>query len=280
MKVELDLVALAKRCDGDPQQDPLADDKYKPHRRAERQEKQARNTDKERAMHEKSELERLHAELKGPDWLRALGISGITETQKRGLEATRDLFITRVIGLLERFTAWKEREKEVRLQRQKRLQYFERPSVEVDSGQVSEEEADDGNGREQSKGSLLKVVPDSEASDAGQSSSAGTKRSKKGAQRAKAAATATSRTNKGQAVVKEEEEPPPPFLSFFAKKHQRAAAFAGHRRGRNVIAFGHPIPEMPEAPFQLPDELYPGYSSLGRDERRRGNDDDHEHTVP
>ena len=91
--------------------DPLHDDVYlKIHRRLERQEKQLRNIEKERAMHEKSQLERLIDGLKGHDWLRVMGISGITDGEKKAYEPKRDHLIGEVKILLGKFRLWKEEE--------------------------------------------------------------------------------------------------------------------------------------------------------------------------
>ncbi|KAI9869879.1 MAG: hypothetical protein M1823_008919, partial [Watsoniomyces obsoletus] len=71
-------------------EDPLSEEAYsKVHRKAERHEKQMKNGDKERAQHEKYQLERLLDDLRGPDWLKTLGISGIIETEKKRYEPKR-----------------------------------------------------------------------------------------------------------------------------------------------------------------------------------------------
>jgi hypothetical protein len=45
------------------------------------------------------------------------------------------------------------------------------------------------------------------------------------------------------------------FVSFFSKPHLRDVALGKHRRiGRNVLAWGHPVPELPEKDFDLPEE--------------------------
>ena len=77
----------------------------------ERQEKQLRNIEKERAQHEKVHLEALLEGLRGHEWLRVMGISGITDTEKKEYESNRDYFIREVAGLVEKFKAWKEEEK-------------------------------------------------------------------------------------------------------------------------------------------------------------------------
>ena len=64
-------------------EDPLPDSLFEPiHRRAERLERSIRNSEKGRAQHEKDQITRLLEGLQGHDWLRVMGVSGITETRK------------------------------------------------------------------------------------------------------------------------------------------------------------------------------------------------------
>ena len=121
-------LSISKPVGRTPKKDPLNDDLYiKIHRRLERQEKQLRNIEKERAMHEKVQLERLLDGLKGHDWLRVMGISGITDGEKKAYEPRRDHLIGEVRILLEKFRLWREEEK--------------RRKVEKD--EVAEEDEDD-----------------------------------------------------------------------------------------------------------------------------------------
>ncbi|KKY21710.1 hypothetical protein UCRPC4_g03477 [Phaeomoniella chlamydospora] len=102
--------------------DPLDSEAYiRAHRRPERQEKQLRNIEKERAQHEKVQLDRLLDELKGPDWLKVMGISGITEGDKKLYEPKRSCFIREVTALIEKFKHWKEEEKRRKLERDQAL---------------------------------------------------------------------------------------------------------------------------------------------------------------
>ena len=98
--------------------DPLGQEFFiRSHRRPERQEKQLRNIEKERAQHEKVQLDRILEELKGPDWLKAMGISGITETEKKLYEPKRAYFIKEVSALINKFKQWKEEEKRRKAER-------------------------------------------------------------------------------------------------------------------------------------------------------------------
>ncbi|PGH16365.1 hypothetical protein AJ80_05215 [Polytolypa hystricis UAMH7299] len=122
-----------------PAKDPLGDDVYfKAHRRIERQEKQLRNIEKERAQHEKIQLERLLDELQGHDWLRVMGISGITDTEKKLYEPKRAYFIKEVSALVDKFRVWKEEEKRRRLAKEQML-------AEEDEEEDSEDEEDDSD---------------------------------------------------------------------------------------------------------------------------------------
>ncbi|KAL8740573.1 MAG: hypothetical protein Q9190_006745 [Brigantiaea leucoxantha] len=128
----------AKLIPGDPLNDELY---FKAHRRAERSEKQLRNIEKERAQHEKVQLDRLYDGLKGPDWLKVMGISGVTEMERKAYESKRDHFIYEVGALLKKFRAWKEEEKRRKFDR-------ERAST-VDDEETNGEEDEDDDGEEE-----------------------------------------------------------------------------------------------------------------------------------
>ena len=198
--------------------DPLSDEVYDvPHKRGERKEKQSRNWDKERAMHEKVELERLLGELRGPDWLKLMGITGASEGEVvQNYKPKRDIFVSRSNAMLDRYTAWNKREKELKREKEKRT------AKEVEE---SSSEGDECASTSES------------ASEVGIS----TKRPRH-----------EKTQEKSKLTIKESQ----PFTSFFEKAHVREAAMKGHRRGRYVFAFGQAIPELPESlEFQLPDQI-------------------------
>ncbi|PGH03377.1 hypothetical protein GX51_04108 [Blastomyces parvus] len=124
-----------------PSRDPLDDDVYfKAHRRIERQEKQLRNIERERAQHEKVQLDRLLDELQGHDWLRVMGINGITETEKKLYEPKRAYFIKEVSALIDKFRAWKEEERRRKIERDQCL-----ADEDDDDEEEEEEEENDDN---------------------------------------------------------------------------------------------------------------------------------------
>ena len=146
--VKLDLSKLASKPSGRSSRiDPLDDELFiKIHRRLERQEKQLRNIEKERAMHEKVQLERLLEGLKGHDWLRTMGISGITDGEKKAYEPKRDRLIREVKILLEKFRLWKEEEKRRKLERE------EEEEGDEDEDEESEEDVDEDEEEEEEEG--------------------------------------------------------------------------------------------------------------------------------
>ncbi|KAK2745012.1 hypothetical protein FQN55_006369 [Onygenales sp. PD_40] len=124
-----------------PSKDPLGDDVYfKAHRRIERQEKQLRNIERERAQHEKVQLDRLLDELQGHDWLRVMGISGITDTEKKLYEPKRAYFIKEVSALIDKFRVWKEEEKRRKIEREQSLAEEGDEDDEEDEEEEEEEE--------------------------------------------------------------------------------------------------------------------------------------------
>jgi hypothetical protein len=65
-----------------------------------------------------------------------------------------------------------------------------------------------------------------------------------------------------------------PFTSFFRQRHVRDAAIAatkGMRRGgsRSTLAFGHPVPEVGEAEFEVPGDILTEEAILQSQRKRR-----------
>lgn len=222
-------------------QDPLSDDVfYKAHRRAERQEKQLRNIEKERAQHEKVQLERLLDGLKGHDWLRVMGITGITDTEKKSYEPKRDYFIQEVASLIEKFKMWKEEEKRRKLERDQALS-----AEDILDGSVADRTASVAGLSDGDPPDLNDVDAWAARQLHQEAVSATGRRRKRGPQR-------------DQGPSANIEPLPPeqkPFLSFYSKAYLREAAIGKHRRGRSRTAFGCLIPEIPEKAFQLPPDF-------------------------
>lgn len=245
--------------------DPLPSDLFMvAHRRPERQEKQLRNIEKERAQHEKVQLERLLAELKGPDWLRVMGISGITETEKKLYEPKRAMFTKEVSAMIEKFKLWKEEEKRRKLEREQAIL----AEQEEDDSEVAEEDNDEVPSpiRDQEEG---KEIPDSNVLDAWAA--------RQLHQEAKSASTRKKATKSAQNAPAPLPPPPPlsPIKSFYSKKHLRDAALGNHRRGgRMITAFGLPLPDMDQRDFELPPELLSKDSirAIARNRRRLRRD--------
>ncbi|CAD6588513.1 MAG: hypothetical protein ASARMPRED_003588 [Alectoria sarmentosa] len=225
----IDLSAMDKR---NLTRDPMSDALYvKAHGRAERQEKQLRNIEKEKAMHEKVQLERLLDGLKGHDWLRIMGISGITDGEKKAYEPKRDFFIREVRILLEKFREWKEEEKRRRVEKEESMLDEDEEQEEDGSDEDDESEEDQSNytGAEAALRELHEGTALSTKAPPG-------KRSR----RAKAPSA------------------PPlqkPFTSFYSKPYLRDAAIGKHRRGRARFAFGQPLPEPVDQDFDLPEDI-------------------------
>jgi hypothetical protein len=231
-----------------PADDPLPDSLYlKCHGRSERKEKQARNIEKERAQHEKENLERLLEGLQGPDWLRVMGVTGITEGEQKNWKPKRDYFITEVSALVDRFRTWKDEEKRMRLEK-------ERAREEEDDEEEDEEE----DVEEDDNASVASSDINASASRQLQIEAGLNPRS-----RAKRKITPTA---------PRKEVRPPPLTSFYNKPHLRAQAMGETRTSRHITAFGHPIPDFDERDFELPDDyITPEALRANARKRRRRN---------
>lgn len=207
-------------------EDPLGDGVYlKAHRRAERAEKQFRNIEKERAQHEKVQLERILDNLKGHDWLRAMGITGITESEKKSFESKRDYFIQEVSALIDKFKVWKEEEK--------------RRKAEKEQNQLAEDNLES---------EPEEVIDNASEVDALATNSQQEDKLVMGGQRRKGKKNQVEEEIAPVAVEK-------PFTSFYSKAHIREAAIGKHRRGRARFAFGQPLPDLVEKWFELPPDM-------------------------
>jgi len=204
-------------------------------------------------MHEKVQLERLLEGLQGHDWLRVLGVTGVTDSEARKFELKRDYFISEVNALVKKFKEWKEEEK--------RLKMGKEAALTVREGGHAADEHKENVEIEDSEGE-----PSSSEIDA--SAAAQLQREVTGSAKGKAR----------QDVIQVQPPPPPivyrpptpegPFLSFYDKPHIRAAAVGKQRHGRNTLAFGQLIPDIDEQEFGLPPD-YITPDALKESARRR-----------
>ncbi|KAK5120413.1 hypothetical protein LTR85_006352 [Meristemomyces frigidus] len=264
----LDLEMFARNIPDNPE-DPLDDAHFfKSHRRAERKEKQLRNIERERAMHEKVQLERLLDGLQGHDWLKVLGVTGITDGEAKKYEPKRDYFIAEVQSLVDKFKQWKEQEKKQRLEKEAAAAREAAESEEMETEEGSIEPPSSELNASASR-QLLQ-----ETNNAARSGFK-IRLSKKGSTSTPGSTPAPTPHSHPLPRPPPTYHPPPspeqPMTSFFSKRHLRDAALGKARHGRNVLAFGQPIPEMPEREFELPPE-YVTENTLranARERRRR-----------
>ncbi|KAH6619599.1 something about silencing, SAS, complex subunit 4-domain-containing protein [Chaetomium sp. MPI-SDFR-AT-0129] len=320
--------------------DPLPDSLFAPaHKKAERMERSIRNTEKGRAQHEKDQIIRLLDGLQGHDWLRVMGVSGVTETKKRSFEPARDYFIRGCESILDKFRRWAKEEKRRKAETLKRRRRDRssgggdeeetrgREGSEVseatsrhrsqssrsrsarsrsvrsqtadsyDEGRYDEDEDEPHDENDVEASAAKQLREEALAAVAKKRGGRGTKTTassskpagatkKRAPTRRKPTTTANKKTSKSTSSAVHDapdtdphdheplpELPAKEFTSFFAKKYQRDAALnKGRRRGgRNVLAWGHPVPDMEEAEFQLPSELL-DQETLSMHARRRRRD--------
>ncbi|KAI1413277.1 something about silencing, SAS, complex subunit 4-domain-containing protein [Hypoxylon sp. FL1857] len=258
--------------------DPLPDSYFEPaHKKAERLEKSIRNTEKGRAQHEKDQIIRLLNELQGHDWLRTMGVSGVTESRKKTFEPARDHFIKGCQAILEKFRIWSQEEKKRKLMKERAMAEEAEESEEKEADEDYDEQMNDGEGSDEdeemvdveAEDNIPDDISDGDPPDYGDVDASARQLLDEALARAKYTASSSKRSRG---------EPPPKspepyvakeFTSFFDKKHQRDAALSkGRRRGRTVVAWGHPVPDMVEGDFELPEE-YRDTETLKAHERQK-----------
>ncbi|KAK0264706.1 hypothetical protein LTR91_000097 [Friedmanniomyces endolithicus] len=246
--------------------DPLDDAHFhKSHRRAERREKQLRNIEKERAMHEKVQLERLLDGLLGHDWLKVLGVTGITDGEAKKYEPKRDYFVAEVRILVAKFKLWKEQEKRQRLEKEAAF-IAAREAEGSTAGETGEEEGSVEPPSSEKNASAARQLQEETTNSV--RSGFKIKLGRRSLHPASNGATPTSAPHHNHSMP-----PPPhtapnllhlptlpqphqPITSFYTKRHLRDAALSKtrHPGSRNATAFGHPVPEIAEREFVLPGE--------------------------
>lgn len=270
-------------------EDPLPDSLFEPiHKRAERLERSIRNSEKGRAQHEKDQIIRLLEGLQGHDWLRVMGVSGITETKKKTFEPARAYFIKGCQAILEKFKNWNLEERRRKQEREKALaeqaaesksdeQDDEERSAQDDEEQGEEEEEDDAEEEADEDRTMQGTGADREESEDVSTSQDDTSEASSPAKQLRQEAMARSRMAAAlrQARSARPTPPRPPetpreFKSFFSKRYERESALNKNRRtGRKVMAWGHPLPELPEADFVLPEEYRDSETLKARARKKR-----------
>ncbi|KAJ5622420.1 hypothetical protein N7528_005652 [Penicillium herquei] len=276
--------------------DPLSEELYfKSHRRFERQEKQLRNIERDRAQHEKQQLDRLLEELRGQDWLRVMGLTGVHENEKKLYEPKRDILIQELVALLNKFQAWKDEEKRRKIAKEKtgptgdaeaesrRSRKRSRPAEETtEESSLSPELATPSTPDPSDVDALAARQLHQEARSASDSAAKSRRKSISGPRKSKPKAEEDEQTKttdkKGSQKRQKTQEPEPspippdpvpfllppiddkPFTSFFSDPHEREIALAainGNREERThlILAFGQPLGEVEEREFQPPDEF-------------------------
>lgn len=261
--------------------DPMNDDIYlKAHQKAERHEKQIKNGDKERAQHEKLQLERILEELHGPDWLKTLGVSGVTDTEKKRYEVKRSLFIHEVETLLGKFRRWKEGEKRRKQERQRALLDRKHTGTSDEESRSSTTLPPRRKYRPPTGktdvwvNSYLSfpadVSPITQGSElievdtlASQQLIAEAELASINRRQPSGADLATRPSRALDAI-------PQPLTSFFSKRHIRDAAVDLRRRSRKSYAFGVEVVDPTlEVDFELPENLLTGDAIRASQRRSR-----------
>lgn len=238
--------------------DPLPDEYFEAiHRKPERQEKSIRNTDRGRAQHEKDQVIRLLEGLQGHDWLKLMGVSGITDSRKKDYEPARAHFIKGCEQIIEKFRIWRDEERRRKLEREQAM-----AEAEEDEEVDGDEEAEQGQGEE-----FEAIVFYDEENDGNNSdgdppdysdidASAARQLHEEAIARSKSSSRVSTRRTRLEYHAIPTYEDQKEFKSFFAKPYLREAALGKHRRsGRSVSAWGRPVPEVVEQDFDLPDEF-------------------------
>ncbi|KAJ4416219.1 hypothetical protein N0V82_006891 [Gnomoniopsis sp. IMI 355080] len=261
----VDLSWLESQYKGKTLTDPLPDSYYEPiHKKESRNEKITRNAEKGRSQHEKEQVIRLLDGLRGPDWLKTMGVSGITESKKKQFEPARAHFIDKCEVVLDKFRKWAAEEKRLKLEKERAAKESrasqEAPSSKADGDQdgVIDEEAADLSVEEQSVDGEHEHGEHVEVSSNHSESDVDASIKKQLLEEAMARSRMAAKSTRRRPVTATQAAPPTPveFKSFFKKPYLRDAALnKSRRRGRTVMAWGEPVPEFEEQDFDLPEEF-------------------------
>ncbi|OLN81759.1 hypothetical protein CCHL11_06923 [Colletotrichum chlorophyti] len=252
-RIDFDFLGISHKRE--PVEDPLPDASFlSAHKKAERLEKSIRNTERGRAQHEKDQIARLLDGLQGHDWLRVMGVSGVTESRKKQFEPARQHFIKGCQAILDKFRQWSLEEKRRKAEKDRAL--AEKAEAH-ESSEDNQSSADSESGEEEAdEDDEAGDLSDGDPPDASSDDDSVTKQLREEA-RSRASKNSKKRPRATpQPRPPPKPEPPKEFKSFFKKRYEREAALHRHRRaGRKVVAWGHPLPEIPEVDFDLPEEF-------------------------
>lgn len=267
----IDLSWLESQYRGKTLSDPLPDSYYESiHRKESRNEKITRNAERGRSQHEKAQVIRLLDGLKGPDWLKTMGVSGITESKKKQFEPARAHFVHKCEVVLDKFAKWAAEEKRLKLEKERAAK--ESLALEETESSKAEDDEEHEEGSGESADEVEGGREDGEEADNSDSDPPDISDVDASAKQLHEEAMARSR----MAAKSARRRPPralsplpqPEFTSFFKKPYQRDAALnKSRRRGRTVLAWGQALPELEEHDFVLPEE-YRDEEMLKARERR------------
>ena len=264
-------------------EDPLPDSLFEPvHKRAERLERSIRNTEKGRAQHEKDQIIRLLEGLQGHDWLRVMGVSGVTETKKKTFEPARAYFVRGCQAILAKFKNWSLEEKRRKLEKEKALAAQNEDKGEEGEDGGSEENGDASVGgegdeaeeaaEEEGRRDISEELEATSRSDTTEGPSPAKQLREEALARSRLMAKARKSLQRHRNSLEPPKpiDPTKPFTSFFSKKYEREGALNKNRRpGRKVLAWGHPLPELEEEEFDLPEEYRDEETMKARARKKR-----------
>lgn len=213
----------------------------------------------------------------------------MTESKKKTFEAARAYFIKGCHAIIDKFKAWAAEEKRRKLEKGRlaRQQTASEVSEQDKENEVDQADPEDENvipdSQEELDEDVVMIDADGDMPDA---SDVDASIARQLQEEALAAARAKSRSKgrsirsvSGQPTAKPPPAPPPPkeFKSFFAKPSQRSQALNTNRRhGRStILAWGQPLPALPEEQdFLLPEE-YHDAGIMGANARKRRTEQRH-----
>lgn len=230
---KVDFSSLLNLCE-DNDEDLLCDTYFESmHQKSHKAEKRIRKTDRERAQHDKDRVVKLLEGLRGHCWLKLMGVNCLMESKKKEYESARQYFIVGCESILVKFRLWRDEEK--RKKEEKKADF-----TRGKNGQTFGNSQGNLNYHNESDYSAARQLI--------QEATAGSSLHLKCQKR--------SQFERLELKSYEPYEIGQEFKSFFSKPYLRELALGKQRRtGRTVFAWGHPIPEIFEKDFDLPEEL-------------------------